>query len=236
METPLDLYMRAFERDDAADEVWRRFQEAARPLVAAGVEVLVPAGGLPALLLGQDGQREVDGAIVLNATAVAAKQTEAAAELRRIAGTAPSRRVTFAKPPRGAVDDLLALARSPAPYVPARAACAASSNESAEPARRPRRASSAPSTLRAAATVCSCTRCSAASRMYPDSSHRRPAAPTRRMALRVVSPPDCECGEPVERDGQAVGRVQLGGERGCAAERRGGRIRVVEAERRRGPG
>jgi Asp/Glu/hydantoin racemase len=113
MQTSLDLYMRAFEREEDAEEVWRQFQEAARPLVAAGVEVLVPAGGLPALLLGRDGQREVDGAVVLNASAVAAKQTELAAELRRVAGTAPSRRGTFAKPPRGAVEDLVALARSP---------------------------------------------------------------------------------------------------------------------------
>ena len=113
MQTPLELYMRAFEDGDGSEEVWQRFQEAARPLVAQGVEVLIPAGGLPALLLGQDGQRDVDGAIVLNATAVAAKQTQAAAELRRVAGTAPSRAGGFAKPPRGAVEDLLALARAP---------------------------------------------------------------------------------------------------------------------------
>jgi allantoin racemase len=111
MQTPLELYMRAFENGDGSEEVWQRFQDAARPLVARGVEVLIPAGGLPALLLGQDGQRDVDGAIVLNATAVAAKQTEAAAQLRRVAGTAPSRARGFAKPPPGALDDLLALTR-----------------------------------------------------------------------------------------------------------------------------
>lgn len=109
MSTPLELYMRAFEEDDGREEVRRRFEEAARPLVQAGVEVLIPAGGLPALLLGRDGQLEIDGAVVLNATAVAAKQTQLAAELRRVAGTAPSRASTFAKPQRGVVDDLLAV-------------------------------------------------------------------------------------------------------------------------------
>lgn len=112
MQTSLDLYMRAFEEDEARDDVWGQFEAASRPLVAAGVEVLIPAGGLPALLLGHDGQREVDGAVVLNATAVAAKHTELAAELRRVAGTTPSRARAFAKPPSGALEDLLALTRS----------------------------------------------------------------------------------------------------------------------------
>jgi allantoin racemase len=114
MRTPLDLYMRAFEADDARDEVQRRFEEAARPLVAAGVEVLIPAGGLPALLLGRDGQLEVDGAVVLNATAVAAKQTELAAELRRRAGTAPSRVGMFAPAPAEAVREVIELVRGQA--------------------------------------------------------------------------------------------------------------------------
>jgi allantoin racemase len=112
MTTPVDLYMRVFDDEGAADEVRRQFEEQARPLVEAGAEVLIPAGGLPALLLGRDHAPTVDGALVLNPTAVAAKQAEAAVRLRRLNGTGASRRGTFAKPPPEAVQELLRLAGS----------------------------------------------------------------------------------------------------------------------------
>ena len=107
MRTSVDLYMRAFEEQDAYEEVRRQFAEQARPLVEAGVEVLVPAGGLPALLLGREEMLRLDQAVVLNSTLVAAKQAELAVKLRRVNGTGPSRAGTFAKPPPEAVREFL---------------------------------------------------------------------------------------------------------------------------------
>lgn len=98
MDTSVDLYMRAFESEQDYREVRRQFVEQAAPLVAAGAEVVIPAGGLPALLLRGEREFEVDGAPVLNPTPVAAKQAEIAVELRRLNGTGTSRHSTFAKP------------------------------------------------------------------------------------------------------------------------------------------
>jgi allantoin racemase len=107
METDVDLFMRAFEAEDAYEEVLRQFEAQARLLVAAGVEVLIPAGGLPALLFRERRGFAVDGAVVLNATAVAAKQAEVAVKLRTLNGTGPSRAATFARPSEEALAEFL---------------------------------------------------------------------------------------------------------------------------------
>lgn len=113
MRTPVELYMRAFVEAEAFEEVKRQFEEQARPLVEHGVEVLIPAGGLPALLLCRDRDVRVDEAVVLNATAAAAKAAEVAVKLRELNGTAPSRASTFARAPDEAVREFLELARRP---------------------------------------------------------------------------------------------------------------------------
>jgi allantoin racemase len=107
METPPDLFARAFEDEAVRDEVRRQFEEQAQPLLDAGVEVIIPAGGFPALLFGRDETLVLDGAVVLNPIAVAAKQVEAAIKLRRLNGTGPSRRSTFMKPSADAVREYL---------------------------------------------------------------------------------------------------------------------------------
>lgn len=98
MDTTVEAYMRAFEEEAAYREVRRQFVEQAAPLVALGAEIIIPAGGLPALLLRDERTLEIDGATVLNPTPVAAKQAEVAVELRRLNGTGTSRHSTFAKP------------------------------------------------------------------------------------------------------------------------------------------
>jgi Asp/Glu/hydantoin racemase len=114
METTIDLYMRAFAGDAAAAAaIEARFEELGRELASDGAEVLIPAGGLPALLLGTRHGYAVDGAVVLNANAVAAKQAELAVKLRSISGTGPCRSRTFRPPSAEAVDEFLALARAP---------------------------------------------------------------------------------------------------------------------------
>jgi len=118
METSVDLWMRAFGGDEAAyGEVRRRFEEEVRPLAEAGAEVIIPAGGLPALLFAEKETPEIDGAIVLNCSLVAAKQAELAVKLRRINGTGPSRAGAFARAPVEALEEFRTLvgSRAPAP-------------------------------------------------------------------------------------------------------------------------
>ena len=115
METTVDLWMQAFAGGDAYDEVRRQFEERARPLVEQGVEVIVPAGGLPALLFGEAETLTIDGAVVLNASAVAAKHAELAVKLRRINGTRPSRASTFARAPGEALEELRQLVGTATP-------------------------------------------------------------------------------------------------------------------------
>ena len=97
LRTSVDEFVSAFSGDDAmADDIAQQFVDEARPLVAAGAEVLIPAGGFPALLLARRGLTDVDGALVLDANAVVVKMAEVAVQLRALNGTVASRHSTFA--------------------------------------------------------------------------------------------------------------------------------------------
>jgi len=91
-------YVSACAGGSAFDRVLEEFERAARPLLDAGAELLIPAGGLPALVLSRQAGLEIDGAAVLNAVPVLAKHGEAAVELVRLGLPAASRRSTFATP------------------------------------------------------------------------------------------------------------------------------------------
>lgn len=98
METSVELFVRAFSDDAAAaDEIAAQFEQHASALADAGAEVVIPAGGFPALLMARRGVREIGGAVVLDANAVLVKLAEAAVDLRALNGTATSRHSTFAK-------------------------------------------------------------------------------------------------------------------------------------------
>ena len=98
MDTSVDLYVRTFEGDDdAGDDILAQFEREARALAEAGAEVVIPAGGFPALLLARRGVRELGGALILDANAVLVKLAETAVELHALNGTAASRHSTFAK-------------------------------------------------------------------------------------------------------------------------------------------
>lgn len=89
-------YVRACADDDAFSLVFEQFERAAEPLLAAGAEVLIPAGGLPALVLSRRPGLAVEGAAVLNPVPVLAKHGEAAVALRRLGLPVASRRGAFA--------------------------------------------------------------------------------------------------------------------------------------------
>jgi len=95
--SPAD-YMDAFADDAAFDDVLRQFEEQAQPLLDAGADVLIPAGGLPMMLLSRRAPLTIDGAPVMNGVNVLVKMAEAAVRLKRIDGLAVSRRSNYGKP------------------------------------------------------------------------------------------------------------------------------------------
>lgn len=101
-------FMEAFENPRAYEEVKRQFEEQVGPLVAEGVEVIIPAGGLPTLLFLRERNYTIERAIVLNGIAVVETMAEQAVRLHRLDGTGASRASTFALPPPEAVKEFLA--------------------------------------------------------------------------------------------------------------------------------
>src|SRR5258707_3545969 len=79
----LPAFMRAFTDDASYARVRADFVEQVRPLVAAGAEVIIPAGGPPMLLFARERPFIIDGALVLNGIAVVAKAAEMALALPR---------------------------------------------------------------------------------------------------------------------------------------------------------
>jgi allantoin racemase len=103
----LPRFMRAF--TDAAEYAAVRADVTAqvRPMLARGIEVLIPAGGLPMLLLAQEQPFAVDGALVLEGIATVLKAAEMAVALHRITGAAASRAGLYARAPEGAIAEFL---------------------------------------------------------------------------------------------------------------------------------
>lgn len=108
----LPAFMQAFADEAAYAQVREQFVAQVRPLVAAGAELVIPAGGLPMLLFARESPFLVDEAPVLNGIAVVAKATEMALQLRALTGTFVSRRGTYARAPAAAIAEFQALAIS----------------------------------------------------------------------------------------------------------------------------
>ena len=100
-------FMRAFTDEAAYRDVRADFAEQVRPLVAAGAEVIIPAGGLPMLLFARECPFVIDGALVLHGIAVVAKAAEMALALHRLTGSVVSRRGTYAKASPQAIEEFL---------------------------------------------------------------------------------------------------------------------------------
>lgn len=98
----------AFDDDARRAEVERLFEEQARPLVARGIEVLIPGGGIPMLLFAGIRGHAVAGATVLNGIPVALKQAEVAVKLAGLTGLGVSRTGEYAKAPPEIVEEFLA--------------------------------------------------------------------------------------------------------------------------------
>lgn len=98
----------AFGSPEKTAEVERLFEEQARPLVARGIDVLIPGGGIPMLLFSGIRDHRIDEAPVINGIPIALKQAEVMVKLRRLTGLGPSRVSDFAKPLPEIVEEFLA--------------------------------------------------------------------------------------------------------------------------------
>ena len=101
-------YVRACGDEDTFAAVCRAFEDAAQPLLDDGADVLIPAGGLPALVLSRRPGLEIGGAVVLNAVPVLATMAQAAARLAALGLPVASRRAQFALPSDRAREEFLA--------------------------------------------------------------------------------------------------------------------------------
>ena len=68
--------------------------------------MIIPAGGFPSMLLEDEKDMNLGGAILLNGLGVVVKAAEGAVDLRRLNGTGPSRMSTFAPPSAAALKTL----------------------------------------------------------------------------------------------------------------------------------
>ena len=100
-------FMRGFESPSTYEAVKAAFVRQAEPLVADGMEVIVPGGGIPMLLFARERDFHVAGAPVLNGIPILLKSTELAVELKRLNGTTVSRTADFAKPPPEIIQEFL---------------------------------------------------------------------------------------------------------------------------------
>lgn len=80
-------------------ELIERFTVAARRLIAAGADVIIPGEAPMNVLLARNGIVEVDGVPVLDSLATWIKQAEAMADLRKLCGIKPSRKGYYHKLP-----------------------------------------------------------------------------------------------------------------------------------------
>ena len=102
--SPAD-YMKAFADEDAFEFILSQFQEQAQPLLDQGADVLIPAGGLPMLLLSRKAPLTIDGAPVMNGINVLVKMAEAAVRLKSIDGLGVSRRSNYSLPSNAALTE-----------------------------------------------------------------------------------------------------------------------------------
>lgn len=102
--SPAD-YMKAFANDADFEDVLGQFTAQAQPLLDLGADVLVPAGGLPMMLLSRKAPLTIDGAPVVNGVNILVKMAEAAVRLKRIDGLAVSRRSNYGKPSDAALSE-----------------------------------------------------------------------------------------------------------------------------------
>jgi Asp/Glu/hydantoin racemase len=100
-------FMAAFSTKDGYDALYPKWERECRALLAAGADVIIPAGGLPMMLYASQPGANFEGAPIVNGITVIAKTAEMAIKLKKLSGTSVSRRSNFAKPPEKALREFL---------------------------------------------------------------------------------------------------------------------------------
>jgi Asp/Glu/hydantoin racemase len=108
VEASVSDFIDAFAHRKAYDALYPKWERECRALLAAGADVIVPAGGLPMMLFGARRGAQLEGAPIVNGITLVAKAAEMAVKLRRVAGMAQvSRRSNYVKPPARALREFL---------------------------------------------------------------------------------------------------------------------------------
>jgi allantoin racemase len=102
-------YMEAFTSSTKKAELHAIFEREARRLLDVGADVIVPTGGIPMMLFGNEAGTNVDGAPVVNGVTVVIKAAEMAVKLRRLGVAVASRHPQsgFALPSAQTLDEFL---------------------------------------------------------------------------------------------------------------------------------
>ena len=96
-------FINAFADKKAFDSLYPKWEKEVRTLLAAGADVIVPAGGLPMMLF----SGEFEGAPVVNGVTLVAKTAEMAIKLRKQGMFKVSRRSNYVHPPEKALKEFL---------------------------------------------------------------------------------------------------------------------------------
>jgi len=76
--------MEAFAKPAKKAELWALFENEARRLIDDGADIIVPTGGIPMMLFGDEPGVNVDGAPIVNGVTVVIKAAEMAVKLKRL--------------------------------------------------------------------------------------------------------------------------------------------------------
>jgi allantoin racemase len=101
----LARFMRAFTDPAEHDAVCADIAAQVRPLIERGVDLLIPAGGLPMLLFAEGRRSTIEGVPVLDGIAAVLKAAEMAVSMHRITAIAASRSGLFARASAEAIAD-----------------------------------------------------------------------------------------------------------------------------------
>jgi Asp/Glu/hydantoin racemase len=102
-------YMEAFTAPAKKAELWTVFEREARRLIDAGADLIVPTGGIPMMLFGNEPGANVDGAPIVNGVTIVIKAAEMAVKLKGLGFPIASRHPQsgFALPSPQALEEFL---------------------------------------------------------------------------------------------------------------------------------
>lgn len=89
------------------EDAKRIFEAQGLPLVESGIDILIPAGGIPMLAFSGISDHRVGRAPVINGIPIVVKMAEMAVKLRRLTGLSVSRVSDYVKAPDEVIEEFL---------------------------------------------------------------------------------------------------------------------------------